>query len=32
MAFMPLDLWMLALAFVLLVVSLLYVEGLEELP
>jgi len=32
MAFMPLDLWMLALALVLLAVSLLYVKGLEELP
>jgi hypothetical protein len=29
---MPLDAWMLALALVLLVVSLLYVKGLERLP
>jgi hypothetical protein len=31
-AVVTLDLWMLALALVLLAVSLLYVEGLEELP
>jgi len=29
---MPLDLWMLILGLVLLVVSLLYVGGIEELP
>jgi hypothetical protein len=29
---MPLDLWMLALIFVLTIVSLIYVHGLEELP
>jgi hypothetical protein len=29
---MPLDLWMMALGLVLLVVSLLYVSGIEELP
>jgi hypothetical protein len=29
---MALDLWMLGLALVLTVVSLLYVRGLEELP
>jgi hypothetical protein len=29
---MPLDLWMLALALVLTIVSLLYVRGLEKLP
>jgi hypothetical protein len=29
---MPLDAWMLALALVLTIVSLLYVRGLEELP
>lgn len=29
---MPLDVWMLGLALVLTVVSLLYVAGLEELP
>jgi hypothetical protein len=29
---MPLDAWMLALALVLLVVSFLYVRGLERLP
>jgi hypothetical protein len=32
MANVPLDFWMMALALVLLVVSLLYVDGLEELP
>jgi hypothetical protein len=32
MLFMPLDAWMLILALVLLVVSLLYVSGIEELP
>jgi hypothetical protein len=29
---MPLDMWMLGLALVLTIVSLLYVRGLEELP
>jgi hypothetical protein len=29
---MPLDVWMLLLGLVLLVVSLLYVRGIEELP
>ena len=29
---MPLDAWMLALALVLTIVSLLYVKGLEKLP
>jgi hypothetical protein len=29
---MPLDVWMLGLALVLTVVSLLYVRGLEDLP
>jgi hypothetical protein len=29
---MPLDVWMLALALVLTIVSLLYVKGLERLP
>ena len=29
---MPLDVWMLGLALVLTMVSLLYVKGLEELP
>jgi hypothetical protein len=29
---MPLDVWMLLLCLVLLVVSLLYVRGIEELP
>ncbi len=29
---MPLDVWMLLLALVLTIVSLLYVRGLEELP
>jgi len=29
---MPLDVWMLGLALVLIVVSLLYVRGLEDLP
>lgn len=29
---MPLDVWMLGLALLLLVVSLLYVRGLEDLP
>jgi hypothetical protein len=29
---MPLDLWMLGLALVLVIVSLLYVRGLEDLP
>jgi hypothetical protein len=29
---MPLDVWMMALGLVLLVVSLLYVSGIEELP
>lgn len=29
---MPLDLWMLLLALLLVIVSLLYVRGLEELP
>jgi hypothetical protein len=29
---MPLDVWMLGLALVLTIVSLLYVKGLEELP
>jgi hypothetical protein len=29
---MPLDAWMMVLALVLLIVSLLYVRGLEELP
>ena len=29
---MPLDVWMLGLSILLLVVSLLYVRGLEELP
>jgi hypothetical protein len=29
---MPLDVWMLALALVLTIASLLYVKGLEKLP
>ena len=29
---MPLDVWMLGLALVLTIVSLLYVRGLQELP
>jgi hypothetical protein len=29
---MPLDMWMLILALVLTIVSLLYVAGLEKLP
>lgn len=29
---MPLDAWMIALALVLTIVSLLYVRGLEKLP
>lgn len=29
---MPLDIWMLGLALVLTIVSLLYVRGLEKLP
>jgi hypothetical protein len=29
---MPLDAWMMVLALVLTIVSLLYVKGLEELP
>jgi hypothetical protein len=29
---MPLDVWMLILGLVLLVVSLLYVRGIEQLP
>ena len=29
---MPLDVWMLGLALVLTVVSLVYVKGLEKLP
>jgi len=29
---MPLDVWMLGLALLLAVVSLLYVRGLEDLP
>lgn len=29
---MPLDVWMLGLSLLLLLVSLLYVRGLEELP
>jgi len=29
---MPLDIWMLALALVLTIASLLYVKGLEKLP
>jgi hypothetical protein len=29
---MPLDVWMLGLALVLTIVSLLYVRGLEKLP
>jgi hypothetical protein len=29
---MPLDVWMLGLALLLTVVSLLYVRGLEDLP
>lgn len=29
---MPLDVWMIGLSLLLLVVSLLYVRGLEELP
>jgi hypothetical protein len=29
---MPLDIWMLGLALLLTVVSLLYVKGLERLP
>jgi hypothetical protein len=29
---MPLDAWMLVLALVLTIVSLLYVKGLEKLP
>jgi hypothetical protein len=32
MRLMPLDAWMLLLALVLTLVSLLYVRGLEELP
>jgi hypothetical protein len=31
MLFMPLDVWMLILGLVLLVVSLLYIRGIEEL-
>jgi hypothetical protein len=29
---MPLDVWMLGLALVLTIVSLIYVRGLEDLP
>jgi hypothetical protein len=29
---MPLDVWMLGLALVMTIVSLLYVRGLEDLP
>jgi hypothetical protein len=29
---MPLDVWMLGLGLLLLIVSLIYVRGLEELP
>lgn len=29
---MPLDVWMLGLALLLLIVSLVYVRGLEKLP
>jgi hypothetical protein len=29
---MPLDVWMLGLALLLVIVSLLYVRGLEDLP
>ena len=29
---MPLDVWMLALSLVFMIVSLLYVAGLQELP
>ena len=29
---MPLDVWMIVLALVLTIVSLLYVKGLEKLP
>jgi hypothetical protein len=29
---MPLDVWMLAIALVLTIASLLYVKGLEKLP
>lgn len=29
---MPLDVWMLGLALLLTIVSLIYVRGLEELP
>lgn len=29
---MPLDAWMLILTLILVIVSLLYVKGLEELP
>jgi hypothetical protein len=29
---MPLDVWMLGLALLLVIVSLLYVRGLQELP
>ncbi len=29
---MPLDVWMLGLSLLLLIISLLYVRGLEELP
>ena len=29
---MPLDVWMLGLALLLVIVSLLYVRGIEELP
>jgi|HubBroStandDraft_6_1064221.scaffolds.fasta_scaffold5956867_2 hypothetical protein len=32
MRHMPLDVWMLILGLVLLVVSLLYIRGIEELP
>jgi len=32
MGAVPLDLWMLGLVLVLLVVSILYVRGLDELP
>jgi heme/copper-type cytochrome/quinol oxidase subunit 1 len=32
MADMPLDVWMILLALVLLIVSLAYVAGLQELP
>jgi hypothetical protein len=29
---MPLDVWMLALALLLTIVSLLYIRGIEDLP